>query len=248
MTIACQPDTNICESDNECQRPDALGDVCVQGTCQECIEDAQCVEARGDGYFCNSGRCDEKHKLSQLGEPCTEADECTTSLGCINGVCQDPTTISATITCHSTMDCATGFLCLNNICAEETPEQKERRKSCNTLFSKQDNLAREAILFEFNDYALTTNSQQQLQMAAECISEFDTLGIVLEGHSDDRGTQEYNLALGEKRATTVRNYLKTLGADPEKFVVRSKGENEPVCERADETCWARNRRVEFIGP
>ena len=75
---------------------------------------------------------------------------------------------------------------------------------------------------------------------------FPGVTIVVEGHCDERGTQEYNLALGEKRANTVKSYLKNLGIDTSRMNTRSKGENEPVCRRSSESCWADNRRVQFI--
>ena len=59
-------------------------------------------------------------------------------------------------------------------------------------------------------------------------------------------TQEYNLALGEKRANTVKNYLNALGVDTSRLVTRSKGENEPRCMNQTEDCWSKNRRVELI--
>jgi peptidoglycan-associated lipoprotein len=66
--------------------------------------------------------------------------------------------------------------------------------------------------------------------------------VTIEGHCDDRGTSEYNLALGERRANVVREYLGSLGVTPDRVLVISKGEESPVCSETDESCWQRNRR------
>jgi peptidoglycan-associated lipoprotein len=103
------------------------------------------------------------------------------------------------------------------------------------------------VQFEFNKYDLTSEARDQLNKAVECIKQAPRgFKLTVEGHCDDRGTQEYNLALGEKRAATVAKYLKTLGIDKKKLTPRSKGENEPLCTDQTEECWARNRRVQFL--
>jgi peptidoglycan-associated lipoprotein len=68
----------------------------------------------------------------------------------------------------------------------------------------------------------------------------------IEGHADMRGTNEYNLALGERRANAVRDYLTGLGIGADRFVVLSKGEEEPLCNDDSEPCHQRNRRGQFV--
>lgn len=70
-------------------------------------------------------------------------------------------------------------------------------------------------------------------------------GVILEGHGDERGSREYNLALGERRALAVRQYLIQLGINPSQIQTRSFGEEQPASEKHDETAWSKNRRVEF---
>ena len=65
---------------------------------------------------------------------------------------------------------------------------------------------------------------------------------MIEGHCDDRGTREYNLALGERRATAAKNYLVALGIDANRMQTISYGKERPVCTDATESCWAQNRR------
>ena len=70
--------------------------------------------------------------------------------------------------------------------------------------------------------------------------------VLVEGHADSRGTNEYNLALAERRAAAVRDYLVSLGIGAERVTVVSKGEEAPFCTEGNETCWQQNRRGHFI--
>jgi peptidoglycan-associated lipoprotein len=70
--------------------------------------------------------------------------------------------------------------------------------------------------------------------------------VSVEGHADQRGTNEYNLALGERRAKAVMDYLVSLGIAANRFVVVSKGEESPLCTELTEACYARNRRGHFV--
>jgi peptidoglycan-associated lipoprotein len=103
------------------------------------------------------------------------------------------------------------------------------------------------VNFEFNRAQLTIEAQTMLQAHAECLRQAREVTVVIEGHCDERGTQEFNLALGQDRAESVVAYLTTLGVDTDRLRALSKGKNQPVCTNADEACFARNRRVELIG-
>jgi peptidoglycan-associated lipoprotein len=70
--------------------------------------------------------------------------------------------------------------------------------------------------------------------------------VLVEGHADSRGTAEYNLALGERRATAVRNYLVNLGIPADRIQVVSKGKEAPFCAEENESCWQQNRRGHFV--
>jgi peptidoglycan-associated lipoprotein len=107
-------------------------------------------------------------------------------------------------------------------------------------------VAMPTVQFEFDQYELTGETRQSLDNAAACLKQAPQVQVVVEGHADDRGTQEYNLALGEKRANAVKSYLKNLGIGNDRLRTRSKGENEPVCHDGSEGCWAQNRRVQFF--
>ena len=242
---ACKPDANVCESSEDCQGPTTLGDVCINGTCQECIEDSQCVNARGEGFACQTGRCEENAQAS--APQCSVDQDCANEQGCDGGQCVTRAPIATkAVACLQDHECS-GEYCVAGTCQAEPDAAARKRQECREFFSAQASTTREAIFFDFNDYALTTSSRQNLEMTADCLKiGAVSLTLVLEGHCDDRGTQEYNLALGEKRANTVKNYLNALGVDTSRLVTRSKGENEPRCMNPTEDCWSKNRRVELI--
>ena len=103
----------------------------------------------------------------------------------------------------------------------------------------------ETICFDFDEYSINAMARQVLLRNAECIKELGDVSIVLEGHTDERGTDEYNLPLSEKYAVSVRKFLAKQGIDEERMETRGYGEDRPTCTESTEECWARNRRVEF---
>ncbi len=98
------------------------------------------------------------------------------------------------------------------------------------------------VFFGFDRYDLTAEAQAQLQKIAAWLKTYPQYRFVIEGHCDDRGTREYNLALGERRATAVKNYLIALGIDASRMQTISYGKERPVCTENTEECWAQNRR------
>ena len=80
----------------------------------------------------------------------------------------------------------------------------------------------------------------------QCLKRWTTTKIMVEGHADSRGTNEYNLALGERRADAVRDYLVSLGLPNDRMTIVSKGEEQPFCTEETEACWQQNRRGHFI--
>jgi peptidoglycan-associated lipoprotein len=98
------------------------------------------------------------------------------------------------------------------------------------------------VHFELDRYDLTPEAEATLQKQAALLKSFQSVAITIEGHADERGTREYNLALGERRADTVRNYLIALGVPADRISVVSYGKERPECPEAAETCWAQNRR------
>jgi peptidoglycan-associated lipoprotein len=98
------------------------------------------------------------------------------------------------------------------------------------------------VFFGFDRYDLTAEAQAQLQKIAAWLKTYPQYRFVIEGNCDDRGTREYNLALGERRATAAKNYLVALGIDANRMQTISYGKERPVCTDNTESCWAQNRR------
>ena len=102
------------------------------------------------------------------------------------------------------------------------------------------------IHFDYNEYRLKQESREILQAAAPVYLKYPTTTLVIEGHTDERGTAEYNLALGQRRADEAAQFLIHLGIAKERIRTISYGKERPLDPGQDETAWARNRRVRFI--
>ncbi|RII28513.1 MAG: peptidoglycan-associated lipoprotein [Geobacter sp.] len=106
--------------------------------------------------------------------------------------------------------------------------------------------ALEKIYFDFDSFTLSQASRDTLAKDAEILLKKLSGKIQIEGHCDERGSDEYNLALGEKRAKSAMNYLVTLGVPAERLSVISYGKEKPADPGHDEAAWAKNRRDEFV--
>ncbi len=102
------------------------------------------------------------------------------------------------------------------------------------------------VFFDFDQFVIREDQRSTLQKNADWLRRWTSTRITIEGHADSRGTNEYNLGLGERRANAVRDYLIGLGIGVGRMDVVSKGEEEPVCTEENEACWSRNRRGNFI--
>jgi peptidoglycan-associated lipoprotein len=101
------------------------------------------------------------------------------------------------------------------------------------------------IHFNFDKYNLQADAKPVLKEAAGLLLKDGGLKVVIEGNCDDRGTEEYNLALGDRRAQEARTYLVALGVPADRIQTVSYGKEKPLCRQDNETCWARNRRDHF---
>jgi peptidoglycan-associated lipoprotein len=102
------------------------------------------------------------------------------------------------------------------------------------------------VFFEFDRYDLTSDARTTLRANADWMKSNSSTRVEIEGHCDERGTNEYNLALGAKRAQAAREFLSTLGIPTERLSTISYGEEIPVCKEASESCWRQNRRARFV--
>ena len=105
--------------------------------------------------------------------------------------------------------------------------------------------ANATVYFEFDKSSLTSKSIQTLKSAVDALNENSTIEVTLSGHADERGTREYNLALGQRRAESVSDYLVLNGINKSRITVKSFGEEKPLAYSQDEASYAKNRRVEI---
>jgi len=101
------------------------------------------------------------------------------------------------------------------------------------------------ILFDLDRYTIRADARSVLDTNAHVINNLSDKSVVIEGHCDERGTQAYNLVLGEKRAKSTKHYLEDLGVPAAKLKIISYGEVRPVCHQREERCWQKNRRAHF---
>jgi len=102
------------------------------------------------------------------------------------------------------------------------------------------------VFFEFDRYDLTSDARTTLRANADWLKSNSSTRVEIEGHCDERGTNEYNLALGAKRAQAAREFLSTLGIPADRLSTISYGEEIPVCREQSESCWKQNRRARFV--
>lgn len=98
------------------------------------------------------------------------------------------------------------------------------------------------VFFGYDSYNLTPEAIGQLELQAQWLRQYPSVNILVEGHADERGTREYNLALGDRRASAVKNYLVSLGVDPRRVQTISYGKERPEMLGSNSESWAKNRR------
>ena len=99
------------------------------------------------------------------------------------------------------------------------------------------------VFFGFDSAVLDDDARETLDRQAAWLQQYPSVTVTIEGHTDERGTREFNLALGERRAVAARNYLVALGIDADRVLTISYGEERPVDPAHDENAWAQNRRA-----
>lgn len=102
------------------------------------------------------------------------------------------------------------------------------------------------IHFDYDKYNIRPDARPMLDQVASFMNENGDYNVVVEGHCDDRGTNEYNLALGERRAKSTKNYLVSMGISSSRISTVTFGEEKPLCMEQTEDCWQRNRRAHFV--
>jgi peptidoglycan-associated lipoprotein len=115
-----------------------------------------------------------------------------------------------------------------------------------TLEELNEKMPLTPVFFAFDSTVIDDKGRGALQTNAEFLKRRPSTRILIEGHADNRGTNEYNLALGERRAQAVRDYLVGLGIAADRIQMVTKGEEQPFCHEDTEACWQQNRRGHFI--
>ena len=123
---------------------------------------------------------------------------------------------------------------------KEEPVVVPKETKMDTMVMEED------IYFNFDKSNLTPAAQENLLQKAEWLRENRDTTITIEGHCDERGTNEYNLALGDRRADSTKAFLVNLGISASRITTISYGEERPVCTQKNEECWAKNRRANFV--
>jgi peptidoglycan-associated lipoprotein len=124
-----------------------------------------------------------------------------------------------------------------------TEEEIFARKSLEQLNAERP---LDDVFFDLDQSSIREDAKPRLQKDADWLKRWTSTQITVEGHCDSRGSSEYNLGLGSRRATAVKDYLASLGIPAGRMTVVSKGKESPVCSDENESCWQQNRRGHFV--
>ncbi|MFT7624700.1 MAG: peptidoglycan-associated lipoprotein [Myxococcota bacterium] len=235
LTTGCGPKYPECATDDQCA---SQGQVCVGGVCKACRDDSQCSASdlcvACNGYACTRrpGCCTSDADcpggscwnvagtaLGQCGAQCGEGKACPPGQRCdAQGQCQPD------VECSASVPCPPGQRCDNGSCVT----------SCSLS----------TVNFDFNESRVRLDQQDTLNANAECVKNMGKT-VRISGHCDERGTEEYNMALGERRASASKRYLGNLGISSSSMRTISYGEEQPTCTTSNEGCWSQNRRADF---
>ena len=130
-------------------------------------------------------------------------------------------------------------------CANKPASDSLASAGAATPGSQQDFIVNvgDRVFFETDSTELTTQARSTLDKQAQWLSQYGSYAFTIEGHADERGTREYNIALGARRAQTVRDYLAARGIQPSRMRTVSFGKERPVAVCNDISCWSQNRRA-----
>jgi peptidoglycan-associated lipoprotein len=226
-----------CRDDGDCKDH---AQVCINGSCRDCRDDAQC--AQKPGTVCRDNACVQKAQCQSSGDcpqgqkcaqnkcvpectPETQAQDCGPDRVCRGGRCADEL-------CKADADCSGGKACVDGICRSQSSGGAAGVCDIRTVY------------FGYDDANLSQEARSTLNAAIQCLQRLPGR-IRVEGSTDERGSTEYNVALGERRAESVKKYLVGLGADASRLRTISYGKERPADPGHDEAAWARNRRVEL---
>lgn len=205
-----------------------------------CKADADCrVDASGNPQngVCHMGKCEE----------CVENTDCTGMKQCINYRCES--------TCSVDADCGANKHCESGICMQDCTSNDAcggdrvcaRGRCMSQAMLEQggqcEGVAR--IHYDFDRYDIKASEREQADKLAACMEANQGTSLLIEGHTDVKGTPSYNAALGERRAISVKNYLQSKGIGSHRLNTVSYGEQRPLDNGNNEHAWQQNRRAEW---
>lgn len=218
-TKPCPPG-QVCRN-NRCGPECDAANPCPPGQkCQNnrCVPDVECSAT----IPCPPGKICQNNK-------CVPEPECSAKKPCPKGKeCQDGKCVDIAGYCDETKPCPPGQKCVNNRC-------EEAKVACEM----------KPIYFDFDKFDIREDQRSTLDANIKCAKEQPDKKLVLEGNCDERGTKEYNIALGERRWKSVRDAFKAAGVSEGNIEGISYGEEKPVCTEHNEDCWQKNRRVDL---
>jgi peptidoglycan-associated lipoprotein len=210
----CKPTYPNCGGDNDCPGNAQGKEWCVNGQCQQCRPDGRDCAA---GKACVSGRC------APIPGYCSRAGG-----RCNAGKCE----ADSRKQCKSSDECAETEDCINGRC---TPVGRNR-------YTGQDGGCKlDTVFFGLNEFDLASSNSSVVDRNAECVKK-GSRSVTLVGHTDPRGTPEYNLALSDKRAQAVKRRMRDLGVSDQNLFMVPRGEMDST--GTDESSWSQDRRVE----
>ncbi len=227
----CKPDYPACDTDEDCK---AKKEFCVNRKCQQCRDSRDCKP----GYDCAAGKC------TAIAGYCTDKSQCPEGQECIANRCR---------ACESDGECPAGLKCMQGVCKKaecttdnDCPQDKECQNGvCVGRPPKPPSgppCPLTAVYFGFDQSTLTGEATAALNANAECLKKAQDRSVDVVGRADPRGTTEYNMALSDRRAQAVNDYLQRLGTSGRLTKV-SRGALDAT--GSDEAGWAKDRRVDF---
>jgi peptidoglycan-associated lipoprotein len=195
----------------------------------ECKSSKDCEAQAGFGKVCVQGRCSE----------CAADGDCQAGFVCTGNRCEPkpvaaapaPVSTAPKAECAADADCGAGKGC-------------QAGKCVSTVDAACADASAFTVRFGFDQATVTGDAPATLQRLAACLQKSPARRVQVDGHADERGTTQYNLALGKKRAEAVKKYLVDLGVGGS-LETNTYGKEKPLCAEHTEDCWARNRRAQF---
>lgn len=196
----------------------------------ECKSSADCAGQEGVGKVCVDGRCQE----------CGQDSDCRAGFVCRDNKCAPKPQ------CDANTPCPEGEECVGERCVSRTPARSSADDAAGAgkVSPECADAGNFTIRFEFDKSTVTADGQQTLQKLADCLKRSPAKSVAAQGYADERGTAQYNIALSARRAEAAKKYLGDLGVQSGIQTV-GNGEENALCNDSSESCWSRNRRVEF---